>query len=196
MWFTTRMCVVCSYIRQSAVTCSSPWKCAPYIFKTHSWLLHAVLFCLIVPKNQWVQWLYFQTRNMPKLCICMAFVMIMHEQWLKNINSNSQIAKCQTDECSAMCTGVSDKLLLSQRSVKDHNNNNAQVEDDILEMVQCSPTTSIWRITNQLGTPQTRVCRTVHDFGLQSVFLSHPKCPSSAAKWQLCMRRILSLVLA
>jgi hypothetical protein len=42
-----------------------------------------------------------------------------------------------------------------------------QVEDDILEMVQHSPTTSIERIASRFGTPETVVWRLVHDFGLE-----------------------------
>jgi hypothetical protein len=52
----------------------------------------------------------------------MASVMVMHEQQLKNINKDLLIAECQTGECSAVCTRVSDKLLQSHKeSVKHHN---------------------------------------------------------------------------
>jgi hypothetical protein len=42
----------------------------------------------------------------------------------------------------------------------------AQVDDDILEMVQCHLTTSIWRTATELHTPQTTLWRTVHDFSM------------------------------
>lgn len=42
----------------------------------------------------------------------------------------------------------------------------AQVEDDILEMVWCSSTNSIWRIANRFGTPQTAIWGTIHDLSL------------------------------
>jgi hypothetical protein len=39
------------------------------------------------------------------------------------------------------------------------------VEDDILEMVQLSPSTSVRRVSNQVGASRITVSRTVHDYG-------------------------------
>jgi hypothetical protein len=51
----------------------------------------------------------------------MAFVMVMHEQQLKNINANFLTVQCQISKCSAACTIVSEKLALFHKEyVKDN----------------------------------------------------------------------------
>jgi hypothetical protein len=58
---------------------------------------------------------------MQTLCTYMTFFKVTHGQWLKNTDGDFVIIECQVGECSALCTGVSDKLMLSHKeSVKDH----------------------------------------------------------------------------
>jgi hypothetical protein len=79
--------------------------------------------CAKKERNDWVQWLRFQTSNTPTLYTHIAFVVVTPKQRLEGIYGHFLIAECQTGKRSALCTTVSDRLVLSNKgSVKDHNN--------------------------------------------------------------------------
>jgi hypothetical protein len=66
------------------------------------------------------------------------------------------------------------------------------LEDIVLEVVECSPATDFLRMSDQVGASQMHLWRTLHDFGVYTFTLT---CWSSTTNWLCRICRVLPLAL-
>jgi hypothetical protein len=177
---------VCPLVNSFRVICnqrntssdSSPQECASYVVNLDGRLLRAVRFFWLCQKTATVFSGYIFKRELRR-----HYVRVWLLWWLRS-NSGWRMSTALCWSYSARkarrVQQLAPQCQISRCCPSKKAWQTAQVEDEVLQMVQRDPTAGIRRIANRLGASQKTLWRTVHEFGLYRFHTQN--VTSSAAK--------------